>query len=1064
MLGVGIEVLHDKQEGECFMANKESRLYEDDFTVEDIITIGIRQALMGTKNTPVTEDKHRDTWRDSNIVADLDIDEDISNDKIKEIVYNSNLVALEHYEDPVWTFSNEKIREGHALLLSLRRRLIQIMDNGNSTERNKSQTKREIKRFKSSLSSMLDVSKGTRGSDQDIPSKATQHSPVSKLKAVQEILGQIFWLLSMFYSNTNWAEVNGIKIYKQLGKVIKVDIIVTTVTDTADDIIYTSGLVGKCEHGGERNNRTHPNSVPGGINKQSSSSEYSPHYFLHKNVAILAIQHIKFYLVDQEFGLLSIIGSEKFSHIFHHDKSQSPIIFIDFVDDQANELLDALLQENINVVNNTQDLRTECVTGDNDIVIIRGSNSSLGQFSLPVECEDHQIKCIHLSKLEHAEQSDHRYKRSSLSGLDAYHLIADVSGGSVYETDKVNIGAVVDIIKESVSAKPPVTVLKFQQRTSSSNMFYIPVDNMIYNLTIKIQSSSSLSSSSMKLYRPDGSEETFLNSSVATKQNLGTKLTVMKIFNPVRGQWNMSRMSTHTLDIDVGANTDLDFFHKFMQKGPNGIGLYPLIGRPIAGDNTSVQVTVPLVDKVKSVDSLLLIDRTNTIIKSVPLHNVGGRRGKALFSTYVEIPSKEFMIAIEGRDLEDNVFRRLDSKIISSLAIQLEVFPTSGSLYMSKTIDISYRVTNVGGGTTTMDVTISDDKNFALSPTLHTHSVSSQRSQNGTFTLKAGTVKGETTTVTISAKAYGAPNNKVQYYVRRFIVEEEIIRVIDTTKPVCNITKITGKCDYGSDICECSNYTWEMSAVVADTGDGLSMVFASNAGNNSNTRIDNFTSGHKLTDGWIHTYLSADCCHQHAIITAVDLAGNVGLCEASITPGFIPPPQELCHPKIQQNSSNTHNISCNVTNIVGSCNTSSLCSNQTWSFEANVGNEASGNLNTAAINAGKNASLTRINNTIYTLTTDCCHTDVTINLFDFPSKTGQCHATIPAYKETTTESSNSQITTESPKSTVKFPVALVAGSAAGAFVAITAITVLVFYCKSQMAANNVVPMNQKFKA
>lgn len=79
--------------------------------------------------------------------------------------------------------------------------------------------------------------------------------------------------------------------------------------------------------------------------------------------------------------------------------------------------------------------------------------------------------------------------------------------------------------------------------------------------------------------------------------------------------------------------------------------------------------------------------------------------------------------------------------------------------------------------------------------------------------------------------------------------------MLDTTPPICNVTNTSGKCDFGSDVCLCSKYTWEMSAVVGDDGDGLSMVFASGAGNDSNSTTDSFLIGHKLSDGIIHTTL-----------------------------------------------------------------------------------------------------------------------------------------------------------------------------------------------------------------
>ena len=38
--------------------------------------------------------------------------------------------------------------------------------------------------------------------------------------AAREVIGQYLHMLQMFYSNTNWVEMNGNKIHEQLGKAI----------------------------------------------------------------------------------------------------------------------------------------------------------------------------------------------------------------------------------------------------------------------------------------------------------------------------------------------------------------------------------------------------------------------------------------------------------------------------------------------------------------------------------------------------------------------------------------------------------------------------------------------------------------------------------------------------------------------------------------------------------------------------------------------------------------------------------------------------------------------------
>lgn len=57
--------------------------------------------------------------------------------------------------------------------------------------------------------------------------------------------------------------------------------------------------------------------------------------------------------------------------------------------------------------------------------------------------------------------------------------------------------------QDSVSTKPPVTIMKFKQLTTSSDTFNVPVDELITNLTIKVQNPLG-AVSSMHLYRPDG--------------------------------------------------------------------------------------------------------------------------------------------------------------------------------------------------------------------------------------------------------------------------------------------------------------------------------------------------------------------------------------------------------------------------------------------------------------------------------------------------------------------------------------------------------------------------------
>ena len=64
------------------------------------------------------------------------------------------------------------------------------------------------------------------------------------------------------------------------------------------------------------------------------------------------------------------------------------------------------------------------------------------------------------------------------------------------------------------------------------------------------------------------------------------------------------------------------------------------------GSNTTVQVSVPLYDRVKSVDSIVVLDEAGSTVSTQPLHNVGGRRGKSLYKTHIIVPSSVSIVSV----------------------------------------------------------------------------------------------------------------------------------------------------------------------------------------------------------------------------------------------------------------------------------------------------------------------------------------------------------------------------------------------------------------------------------
>ncbi|KAK3597076.1 hypothetical protein CHS0354_022083 [Potamilus streckersoni] len=151
-------------------------------------------------------------------------------------------------------------------------------------------------------------------------------------------------------------------------------------------------------------------------------------------------------------------------------------------------------------------------------------------------------------------------------------------------------------------------------------------------------------------------------------------------------------------------------------------------------------------------------------------------------------------------------------------------------------------------------------------------------------------------TVTVTAKPYLGPGkfSNSQFEIRRFTVIEHDKQPVDNTTPICNVTKVTGTCDTGNELCKCNEKVWSMWVDIGDEGFGLQDIVTTGVGPNSSFRHDPFKPGHTIQDGKITAEISDDCCHQKATVTIVDKAGNTAQCKNNLNPNFVPPDPKTC--------------------------------------------------------------------------------------------------------------------------------------------------------------------------
>ncbi|XP_034329464.2 uncharacterized protein [Magallana gigas] len=171
----------------------------------------------------------------------------------------------------------------------------------------------------------------------------------SNISLIREQVATLMYVIQEFYSNTNWIELHGLTIYEDFGQD---GITLVGIADFKDKTCinckyvngiehcenntigtkltsgYRSGqnvgkpkggpndiISGKCSHGTPDD--TSRNIIAtGGIYKGRSNRKEAPHSYLHSAAAKAAVKATEYYLIDQNRGLLELIGPEVFRDIF----------------------------------------------------------------------------------------------------------------------------------------------------------------------------------------------------------------------------------------------------------------------------------------------------------------------------------------------------------------------------------------------------------------------------------------------------------------------------------------------------------------------------------------------------------------------------------------------------------------------------------------------------------------------------------------------------------------------------------------------------------------------------
>ncbi|XP_071103361.1 von Willebrand factor A domain-containing protein 7-like [Haliotis cracherodii] len=995
---------------------------------------------------------------------------------IDDIVKANNRVDQDHYTEAAWHVNGEAIKEAHEKMMLLREASVNEL-----------------------------------------------YKPTPDYAVARDLIGQFLHIVQMFYSNTNWPEMNGSAAYDVLGirgktlmdqSPISMDTCrscnpFTDAPCTGNLLIdghltsgYRSGQdrrkperkpslhqTGKCSHGGPLDMSSTTSAATGGINKDSSDPNMSPHYYLHHQAAEGAIRHTTAFFIHPAFGLRHLIGDEKFQELLQLQRSSS----LGFVIHTGDSMCIATARETVTrfmsatkvhryiVVSQDESGSTDVTTSRDGRHVLEYLNTLEVNTSRP--CHELTLTALEtaasvmdqgskiyvltsvnpgdLDRLGHVSTLLTRkkltlefvltrscvYTRRNIgpprarrsAGLDLYAGLAAASGGSVYSTDKAGVGKMSDVIKESVTTSG-ATILKMSVGTATGKLIDIPIDNTIREVTIKIIAEAGTGTGTGKptntLTDPHKAPIPMKTTGNVTLKDLGGGVRFIKIKSPQPGVWHLTKQDSVHWALEVTAQSTIDFSTKFVQTNPLNGFQYEITGRPIAGDIATAIITVPSIDKIGGITQVVLIDSTGTPVESSPLTQGRGRAATIFKGTFT-LPTKTFQVSIHGTDKLGNALQRLDPMKISPLAVKLHIGTLAGSLYIKEDLKIPFTVTNTGDSRTTIDVDITDDQGFAVSPLKKSFTLAGNSSATGTFTLHAGSTVGVTTTVTVSAQPVGSASHSPQFDTRRVTVEKHIIRKVDNTTPECNVTSVTGSCSMAQmDPCSCHLHTWSGTAQFGDVGFGLFQI-SSTVGTTGTFTYDNFTLGHTIDKGAKTASIGSDCCDPVSYINVVDMASNTAQCTFDLAPGLTKPAYDCTTTTTTTTTTSTtlapsttttvgtHRMSsvpsgdtgvhmkvsskdhtppvCNVTSTHGRCSPSQTssddCDQHVWFGTVQFGDEGSG-LYLVKSTAGDSSVLnyekfaegdtTADGLKTASLTATCCHPLTYVIVIDVAGNEGQC--------------------------------------------------------------------------
>ncbi|ROT70713.1 putative von Willebrand factor A domain-containing protein 7 [Penaeus vannamei] len=771
--------------------------------------------------------------------------------------------------------------------------------------------------------------------------------------AARALLGTSYHSIQKFYSHSTWVEQGNVGILEGLGipgsdlgnLAGESDNVCTSCAnpqgECSANVILGSGLStgyyeyedevgasflipkpptgGKCSHGGALDaSASQP--AEGGINKDTTSPCFSPHFYLHSYAAEMAVEATDHYLNV----ILDAVGEEKYRRLFDLyfgsalsiciDTTGSMGDDIDAVVDQVEQIVaHSTVELYILVPFNDPEVGPLISTSDAQVFLdaVRSLYAHGGgdgpemfwgglQMALKATPDYGSLFCftdadgkdgelmeglISLAQQKHvkvtvilsdiykkSEQTDEGGDTKLVTSVEEYQRLADSTGGLLISTDKFDVSDIVAIIGEGVETST-VTLESLAEMTGSLSVS-LPIDDSILDFEVRITgvlSQAMLFDITGTAYDLTDKAALEATAGVEVISHTGTFLAV-RFLSPRHGVWSLSVSASVDYALAVSATSSLDFLGEFalLDPSPPHPHYRKTEGRPLTNTVYYLEVTLVghLESEVTRVSKVEFVDKSGTVLREIAY---AGDVADQMYIRTDPLPDHSFYIKLFGHVSSGNMFTRMMPVLITPVETSVEVWASLQDLSAKPgdSASAKFIVTNYGLESF-FNIYGTDDMGFLVNvePTRIYLKNNQSLPVIATFQVPLDATHGTVSTVIVTAQSE-KQTQSVNSAIAHFVV---LPQESDFEPPTCSLVNdpiCTGFNFNGI----CDTLQWSVRATLRDTGSGLYRVDAVPEG--TTFGVSDFLPG---TTADVETYYTATCCTTQVDIIGVDGVGNVGKC------------------------------------------------------------------------------------------------------------------------------------------------------------------------------------------